>query len=92
MSTVATFPWARFTGFSLGLMGIGYALMKATTPTEEQLYNEMSPDLRRKVDAARASRLAREADMKKQIDAQIVDEKAADSVKPLWAAPPSGKK
>ncbi|EDR10932.1 uncharacterized protein LACBIDRAFT_315946 [Laccaria bicolor S238N-H82] len=34
-----SFPWLRFTGLSVGLMGIGYALMKATTPTEEQLYN-----------------------------------------------------
>ncbi|KIK06508.1 hypothetical protein K443DRAFT_88955 [Laccaria amethystina LaAM-08-1] len=34
-----SFPWLRFTGLSVGLVGIGYALMKATTPTEEQLYN-----------------------------------------------------
>ena len=31
----------------------------------------MAPDLRRKVDATRAAREAREADMKKQADAQV---------------------
>lgn len=31
----------------------------------------MAPDLRRKVDAARALRIAREAEMKKQVDAQV---------------------
>jgi hypothetical protein len=31
----------------------------------------MAPDLRRKVDAARAARLAREVEMKKQADAQV---------------------
>ena len=31
----------------------------------------MAPDLRRKVDAARAARLAREVEMKKQTDAQV---------------------
>jgi hypothetical protein len=31
----------------------------------------MAPDLRRKVDAARIAREAREAEMKKQVDAQV---------------------
>jgi len=31
----------------------------------------MAPDLKRKVDATRAAREAREAEMKKQIDAQV---------------------
>lgn len=31
----------------------------------------MAPDLRRKVDQARATRLAREAEMKKQVSAQV---------------------
>ena len=31
----------------------------------------MAPDLKRKVDAARTARLAREAEMKKQADAQV---------------------
>jgi len=68
------------------VMGIGYTIMKATTPTEEQLYNEMTPDLRRKVDAARAARLVREAETKKMVDAQVMPEEAT---KPIWANPPS---
>lgn len=31
----------------------------------------MAPDLRRKVDATRVGRLSREAEIKKQIDAQV---------------------
>lgn len=31
----------------------------------------MAPDMRRKVDAARAARLAREAELKKQVEAQV---------------------
>jgi len=50
-----------------------------TVPTEEQLYNRMSPDLQRNVDALRASRLARESAIKKQMDAQLTD---LDSAKP----------
>lgn len=32
---------------------------------------EMAPDLRRRVDIARETRLAREAEMRKQVDAQV---------------------
>lgn len=35
------------------------------------IWQEMAPDLKRKVDAARAARQAREVAMKKQIDAQV---------------------
>lgn len=67
--------------------------MKATTPTEEQLYNEMAPDLRRKVDAARSARLAREAEMKKLASAQAVYEANSQAAKPIWAdTPPPGSK
>ncbi|KAF8061539.1 hypothetical protein FPV67DRAFT_284213 [Lyophyllum atratum] len=90
---MGAFPWLRFTGASLGLMSIGYVLMKATTPTEEQLYNEMAPDLRRKVDAARAARTARESEMKKQVDAQVAHGANPEATKPIWAdTPPAGSK
>ncbi|KAF9566267.1 hypothetical protein CPC08DRAFT_704002 [Agrocybe pediades] len=85
------FPWGRFTGMTLVLVGVGYGLMKATTPTEEQLYNEMAPDLRRKVDAARAARLAREAEMKKQVDAQFNIQKHPEEAKPIWADPSNSR-
>jgi len=85
---MASFPWLRFTGASVGLMTIGYVLMKATTPTEEQLYNAMAPDLRRKVDAARATRLAREAEAKKQLSAQAANEANPEAAQPIWADTP----
>jgi len=68
-------------------MGVGYAMMKVTTPTEGQLYNEMAPDLKRKVDAARAARQAREVAMEKQIDAQIASAQSPEATKPLRADP-----
>lgn len=37
------------------------------------ILQEMSPDLRRRVDATRAARLAKEAEMKKQVAAQVRD-------------------
>jgi len=43
-----------------GLMGLGYVIMKTTSPTPEQTYAAMAPDLRRKVDQNRAARLAME--------------------------------
>ncbi|KAI0928347.1 hypothetical protein AcV5_005945 [Taiwanofungus camphoratus] len=45
----------------------------------------MSPDLRRKVDANRAARLAMENATKQQTDAQLSD---PDSQKPVWADSP----
>ncbi|KAH8117494.1 hypothetical protein DFH11DRAFT_1575362 [Phellopilus nigrolimitatus] len=60
--------------------------MRAVTPTPEQLYSKMSPDLRRKVDASRAQRMAAEAAVQQQFGAQtqaaIAD---PDAQKPVWA-------
>ncbi|EKM83008.1 hypothetical protein AGABI1DRAFT_111539 [Agaricus bisporus var. burnettii JB137-S8] len=83
------FPWFRFSVFASGLMAIGYIAMKATTPTEEQLYKEMSPDLRRRVDATRNARLTREAELKKQMAAQEAGNANPETSKPIWADPPS---
>ncbi|KAJ4488166.1 hypothetical protein J3R30DRAFT_3400731 [Lentinula aciculospora] len=76
-----------FAGAAITFTGFGYLLMRATVPTEEELYNRMAPDIRKKVDAARALRLAREEEMKQQLAAQapptnVVD---PDSLKPIWA-------
>ncbi|KAF8655971.1 hypothetical protein AX16_002831 [Volvariella volvacea WC 439] len=51
----------------------------------------MAPDLRRKVDAARAARLAREAETQKQVDAQTSTQLDPDAVKPIWADKPPSK-
>ncbi|KAF8892579.1 hypothetical protein BD779DRAFT_1195947 [Infundibulicybe gibba] len=87
------FPWVRFTGAAIGLMGMGYAIMKATVPTDEELYNRMAPDLRRKVDATRAARLSREAEMHRRATAQTQSNASEpDEAKPVWAnTPPPSK-
>jgi len=73
------------------LVGTGYVLMRAVTPTPEQLYEKMSPDIRRKVDAARAQRLA--AEQAQAIALQQQQKGAASAQandpstpqKPIWA-------
>jgi len=82
-----SFPWLRFTATAIGLMGLGYGLMKSTVPSEEETYNAMAPDLRRKVDANRAARFAREEAMRRQAMAQ--NHPDADAAKPVWADKPS---
>ncbi|KAH7924562.1 hypothetical protein BV22DRAFT_1034973 [Leucogyrophana mollusca] len=68
-----------------GLMGMGYLIMRATVPTPEQTYAALAPDLRKKVDANRAARLAQEQTMQQQIDAQTKDPEVE---KPIWADSP----
>ncbi|EDP44256.1 hypothetical protein MGL_1653 [Malassezia globosa CBS 7966] len=47
--------WARaITGGSV-VIGFGYLLLKTATPNEQQLYDSLSPDLKRRVDAQRSS-------------------------------------
>lgn len=87
----ASFPWLRFTVTAVGLMGVGYGLMIATVPTEEETYNAMAPDLRRKVDANRAARLAREEAMRQQVTAQSQPQQDQNSAKPIWAESKTSK-
>ncbi|KAF8844916.1 hypothetical protein BDN67DRAFT_962374 [Paxillus ammoniavirescens] len=79
-----SFPWFRLTLVAGGLMGMGYFMMRATVPSPEQTYAALAPDLRRKVDANRAARLAQERVMKEQIDAQASNSEAG---KPIWSDP-----
>ncbi|KAF9050641.1 hypothetical protein BDZ89DRAFT_586299 [Hymenopellis radicata] len=80
------FPWVKMTLTSIGLIGLGYGLMKTTVPTEEELYSRMAPDLQRRVDARRAARLAMEKEAMQQGKAQTHDEEQdPDSQKPVWA-------
>jgi hypothetical protein len=73
--------WLKMTATTIGLMGLGYGLMRVVTPTPEQTYQAMSPDLRKKVDANRAARLAQE----QAVDRQLLAQDDADADKPLWA-------
>ncbi|KAI0315514.1 hypothetical protein OF83DRAFT_1246447 [Amylostereum chailletii] len=74
-------PWGQITVMTVGLMGLGYGLLKTTVPTPDETYAAMSPDLKRKVDANRAARLAVEEGVKRQQEAQV----DPDSAKPVWA-------
>ncbi|TFK55224.1 hypothetical protein OE88DRAFT_1732481 [Heliocybe sulcata] len=58
----------------------------ATVPTPEQTYAAMAPDMKRKVDANRAARLAREQATQRQMAAQ-----GDDSDAPVWADTPPRK-
>ncbi|KAI3477900.1 hypothetical protein L1887_60207 [Cichorium endivia] len=46
-------PWPRAIVGGLATIAVGYAIMKATTPTDQQFYDALSPDLKRQVDAQR---------------------------------------
>jgi len=76
------FPIVRMVVYSTGIMASGYALMKTTVPTPEQTYDALAPDLKKRVDAARAARLARENTTAEQLQAQQND---PDSQKPAWS-------
>ncbi|KAG6831308.1 hypothetical protein H0H92_011515 [Tricholoma furcatifolium] len=62
---------------------LGFGRKRSTGATKVR--GEMAPDLRRKVDAARNSRLARETEMKKQVDAQLAHDARPEDAKPIWA-------
>ncbi|PSS35501.1 hypothetical protein PHLCEN_2v1526, partial [Hermanssonia centrifuga] len=66
-------------------MGVGYIIMRATVPTPEQTYAAMAPDLRKKIDAIREARLAKEEATQRQVSAQLRD---PDAQKPVWADTP----
>lgn len=61
---------------------MGTNLTPATTPSEEQLYAQLSPELKKKVDDIRAQRLLREAGGK--TPAQLAIDAAGESEKVVW--------
>jgi len=76
-------PWARVIVLSTGVIAAGYILMKAIVPSEEQVYNSLSPDLKRQADAIRAARRAQESGVARSQDAreQLTN---PDPDKPVW--------
>ncbi|VDC01584.1 unnamed protein product [Peniophora sp. CBMAI 1063] len=76
----------KFIGTFVGLTALGVGLMKAVVPTPEQTYAAMAPDLRKRVDANRAARLAMEQEYREQHNIKSVD---PDNAKPVWADKPS---
>jgi hypothetical protein len=61
---MAQIAWGRFAVLSSIIIGAGYATMKLTTPNEDQLFRELSPELRRQALANKARRQAEEQSYK----------------------------
>jgi len=79
-------PWGRVIVLSAGVIATGWVLMKAIVPSEEQMYNSLSPDLKRQADAIRAARRAQEntsTDARTQAARQQLTNPDPD--KPVWA-------
>ncbi|ETS62564.1 hypothetical protein PaG_03201 [Moesziomyces aphidis] len=74
-------PWPRAIVGGLATIAVGYAIMKATTPTDQQFYDALSPDLKRQVDAQRQATQRKAAYAEQLKRAQEQDDSA-----PVWAA------
>ncbi|WFD39477.1 uncharacterized protein MJAP1_002454 [Malassezia japonica] len=76
--------WTRaFVGGSI-IIGIGYALLKYNTPSEQELYNSLSPDLKREVDQRRRQLAdAKRSEVLKQQHKEIAAQQ--DTAKPNWS-------
>ncbi|KAM0755089.1 hypothetical protein T439DRAFT_353035 [Meredithblackwellia eburnea MCA 4105] len=74
-------PISRATLFVLGVTGVGYAIMAATTPSEQQFYDSLAPDLKRKVDE---SKKFKQIQLEKQQQLEAIH-KSAESEKPVWS-------
>ncbi|ORY86718.1 hypothetical protein BCR35DRAFT_302448 [Leucosporidium creatinivorum] len=73
--------------FTGAVTGLGYGIMYLTTPTDQQFYDSLAPDLKRKVDENRA--LQRRGMEQREALERI--KKSAELDKPVWAAE-EGKK
>ncbi|KAG7530267.1 hypothetical protein FFLO_05152 [Filobasidium floriforme] len=83
MSQIA---WGKFVLFTVGVMGAGYGVMKIATPSDEQFYNALAPDLKRKVDQIRAQRATSE-----EMRTKLAESAAQDKI--VWGeVTPSGPK
>jgi len=80
MSNIA---WGRFAAWSTIIIGSGYAIMKFTTPNEQQLYDALSPELKKKADQIRAARIQNE--LQQKLEQASNPGNAAASQGPIWA-------
>lgn len=51
--------------------GLAYGLMAATTPSDQQFYDALAPDLKRKVDAQRALKHGAQSELVRESQAQL---------------------
>ncbi|KAF8952505.1 hypothetical protein CPC16_001699 [Podila verticillata] len=72
---MGNYPKAFAVGF--GIVGVGYALMLTTVPTEEQLYEKLSPELKKQYHQVKADQARKEA------FSDVLRRAAADP-EPMW--------
>ncbi|GAA5884109.1 hypothetical protein JCM6882_002143 [Rhodosporidiobolus microsporus] len=70
------------------ITSIGYGIMALTTPSEEQFYNSLAPDLKRKVDEAKRLQAGAQA----QNERLAAIRAQADQDRPVFADDLKGKK
>ncbi|BGP58479.1 hypothetical protein JCM8202v2_006148 [Rhodotorula sphaerocarpa] len=63
-----------------GVSALGYGVMAATTPNEQQFYDALSPDLKRKVDEAKALRAGARDELARASQEQLNAIRALDSL------------
>ncbi|KAN0065340.1 hypothetical protein ACQY0O_001176 [Thecaphora frezii] len=73
-------PWPRAVAGGIAVIVLGYGIMKATTPTDKQFYDSLSPDLKRQVDNQRLA-----AERKAAYREQVMRAKEAEESGPVWA-------
>ncbi|KAK3841341.1 MAG: hypothetical protein J3R72DRAFT_445265 [Linnemannia gamsii] len=64
-------------GVGFGIVGVGYALMVTTVPTEEELYQKLSPELKKKYHEVKSDQARRQA------FSDVLRQAAADP-EPMW--------
>ncbi|KAF9364760.1 MAG: hypothetical protein J3Q66DRAFT_68331 [Benniella sp.] len=72
---MSNYPKAFAIGF--GIVGVGYALMLTTVPTEEELYQKLSPELKKQYHQVKAD------DTRRQAIADVLRQAAANP-EPMW--------
>ncbi|TRM61768.1 hypothetical protein BD626DRAFT_500458 [Schizophyllum amplum] len=83
----STLPFiAKVSVYCAGAAAFGWALMKVTVPSPDQVYKEMAPDLQRAVDMRRQmahgqAPLAAQA----RAQAHMTPSDDPDNVKPVWS-------
>ncbi|KAJ1976939.1 assembly factor cbp4 [Dimargaris cristalligena] len=74
--------WQKGLAYSLGIIGGGYLLMRYTTPTPDQLYNALSPELKEEADKRRKDQAHEQAELMQLLRRNM----AADQ--PVWKVQP----
>ncbi|BGO96040.1 hypothetical protein NBRC10512_002458 [Rhodotorula toruloides] len=75
------------------ITAIGYSIMALTTPTDQEMYDRLSPDLKRKVDEARRMQAGAQNELARESKSRLDAIRAqAQNDSPVWADSESTKK